>query len=394
MPATIQNNNGTTELQAVQLAESERIFVTKIPRDCTEAQLKAYFQKFGNVTDVHMPTVPGRPGHKGIAFVSYDCPKVAESVRTRKEKHSLLNRNIIVDFATTRNPELAAQRKAATQEAKRARRKDGMDEYYEYMMGSSSWKQGNQSWQQQQPQQSQGGCSSGMNSSYDVNTNHGYGNPDTTGNLYDSATGSSYDNASNYNSEHYSAESQPSAAQAPADLHTLQQEKELFEYMYGAATSSGGGLDGRSGATASGAGNHRVFVSKIPQDMSQQEIEEYFSQFGPLADCYMPADGVAAAAGRGGQHRGIAFLTFRDARVGADVLTRSQRGRSPCRRGSSYEVKPGQFVEVAKAHDRAIDNSSTNSNAGGWGHLNNRNSDGGKGVGSGAAASNYRSSPY
>lgn len=80
-----------------------RLFVTKIPPQATESELTCYFGQFGELKDVHLPRVPGRGGHKGIAFVSYSDPECAQAVR-EMQGHVMHGQALIVDHATTRAP--------------------------------------------------------------------------------------------------------------------------------------------------------------------------------------------------------------------------------------------------------------------------------------------------
>jgi len=81
--------------------------------------------------------------------------------------------------------------------------------------------------------------------------------------------------------------------------------------------------------------SNRVFVTKISEDISKENVCEYFSQFGALEDCYMPGSS-------GKTHKGIAFVSFRDVALANFVLKRG-----------SYEIKPGQFIVVDKANARS-----------------------------------------
>lgn len=256
--------------------KSERVFVTKIPRSFDAEQVQGYFEKFGQVTDFHMPKNPRAVGHKGIAFVSFASTEVAETVRENKT-HFLDNHRIICDHATARNHAVSAQRKAETKALLKAetRGKCQVQEYLEYALGVSDL--------------------SSMNGGYPV----------------DEATCEKW---MNWN-------------------FSLNSPEQKYE-------------------------SNRVFVTKIGEDITKENLCEYFSQFGALEDCYMPgmAKGVMG-------HKGIAFVSFQDVALASFVLKRGQ-----------YEIKPGQFIVVDKANAR--------SNAGP------------KTGGAGVRRNNMRSSPY
>lgn len=126
-----------------------------------------------------------------------------------------------------------------------------------------------------------------------------------------------------------------------ADLSSLNggypvDEKTCEEWMHQSVKETANGSSAQNGwqAPEEKYESNRVFV-KISEDISKENVCEYFSQFGALEDCYMPGSA-------GSTHKGIAFVSFRDAAMAAFVL----------RRGS-YEIKPGQFILVDKANARA-----------------------------------------
>jgi RNA recognition motif-containing protein len=105
---------------------------------------------------------------------------------------------------------------------------------------------------------------------------------------------------------------------------------------------------------------NRVFVTKIPQSITKDNLIEYFNQFGALTDCYLPSPNPnslppgATSKGANGQplgpdgrpappqlHKGIAFLSFKDPLVGIEILKRQ-----------SYEIKPNQYIVVDRADAR------------------------------------------
>jgi len=85
--------------------------------------------------------------------------------------------------------------------------------------------------------------------------------------------------------------------------------------------------------------DNKIFVTKIASPITQQDLVDYFSQFGALQNVHMPAH---ANAGKGGlMHKGIAFVAFKDACTAQRVLGRS-----------SYEIKTGFHVVVDKSKTR------------------------------------------
>eukprot|EP00240_Pyramimonas_obovata_P016104 CAMPEP_0118934736 /NCGR_PEP_ID=MMETSP1169-20130426/14024_1 /TAXON_ID=36882 /ORGANISM="Pyramimonas obovata, Strain CCMP722" /LENGTH=272 /DNA_ID=CAMNT_0006877669 /DNA_START=122 /DNA_END=936 /DNA_ORIENTATION=- len=52
------------------------------------------------------------------------------------------------------------------------------------------------------------------------------------------------------------------------------------------------------------AGTTRIFVARIPVEVTDEAFRKYFEQFGEIQDSYMPKDHVTR------EHRGIGFVTF------------------------------------------------------------------------------------
>merc|ERR1719401_516064 len=81
-----------------------------------------------------------------------------------------------------------------------------------------------------------------------------------------------------------------------------------------------------SGSPVSG----RLFLTRVAPDITKVDLQLYFQQFGQLQDVFIPNGG-----------KGIAFVSFMDARVASQVLQSQQ-----------HTVKPGKIVLVDQALDR------------------------------------------
>ncbi|KAL0377708.1 UNVERIFIED_CONTAM: Heterogeneous nuclear ribonucleoprotein 1 [Sesamum radiatum] len=56
-----------------------RIFVARIPPSVTEAAFRSHFEKYGDITDLYMPKDPTTKGHRGIGFITFanaDSPTI------------------------------------------------------------------------------------------------------------------------------------------------------------------------------------------------------------------------------------------------------------------------------------------------------------------------------
>merc|ERR1719265_2648529 len=78
----------------------------------------------------------------------------------------------------------------------------------------------------------------------------------------------------------------------------------------GGVTDGHGRMMNMNSANANGAlsngGNgkshekNRVFVTKIPQSITKDNLIEYFNQFGALTDCYLPSPNPNSGTGKNG----------------------------------------------------------------------------------------------
>merc|ERR1712024_237850 len=82
---------------------------------------------------------------------------------------------------------------------------------------------------------------------------------------------------------------------------------------------------GRGGTPVPG----RLFVTRVTPDMTKDDIQIYFEQFGELLDVFVP------------NGKGIAFVSFSDPSIAAGVL-----------QVQAHFVKEGQAVVVDQAVER------------------------------------------
>lgn len=76
-----------------------RLFVTRVTPDMTKIDLQIYFQKFGPLNDVFVPS-----GGKGIAFVSYRDASTAQEVLQTQQHEVKPGKAVLVDQAMDRPP--------------------------------------------------------------------------------------------------------------------------------------------------------------------------------------------------------------------------------------------------------------------------------------------------
>lgn len=93
-PAASPPSSGTTGTPV-----PGRLFVTRVTPDMTKIDLQMYFQKFGALNDVFVPS-----GGKGIAFVSFRDPATAQDVLTTQQHEIKPGKAVLVDQAMDRPP--------------------------------------------------------------------------------------------------------------------------------------------------------------------------------------------------------------------------------------------------------------------------------------------------
>lgn len=101
-------------------------------------------------------------------------------------------------------------------------------------------------------------------------------------------------------------------------------------------TSATSGVSGKKGGKKGGKSPFRVFVTKIPENLTHDDLTSYFAQFGGIDDLFVPLRNPGVKGDR--SHKNIAFVSFANETVYNEVLSRRE-----------YEVKQGVFVVVDKA---------------------------------------------
>lgn len=81
---------------------------------------------------------------------------------------------------------------------------------------------------------------------------------------------------------------------------------------------------------------HRIFVTRVADELTKEDLEQYFGQFGELDDLFVPLRNPCNPSDQ--THKGIAFVSFKDKDSYDEVLSRDQ-----------YEIKPDCFIVVDKA---------------------------------------------
>ncbi|CAD7943327.1 unnamed protein product [Amoebophrya sp. A120] len=224
--------------------QQNRVFVTKIPHELKEDDIRGYFEGFGKVCDFYMPKQ--RDGevekHKGMAFLSFEEP-VDKELILQNAPHQIMGYDIVVD------------------DAKPLR---------------------------------QGGGSSSASAMDHYGGGYGGG---WWGSMYD----------------------------------------DWMMKGWGGGKGGGGGQGSYTSSNHHNEDGNRVFVTRISEDLTKEDLEAYFCQFGELTDIFVPLKNPNSEQ-KDSSHKGIAFVSFKDKDTYEEVLSRDK-----------YEIKPNVFIVVDKA---------------------------------------------
>lgn len=250
-----------------------RIFVARIPVKVPEEEFRKYFEKYGTITDIYMPKESGAKSHRGIGFITYESSDSVTKVMA--ESHELGGSTVAVDEATPKD------------EGGRSGRNESYGRYHE---------------------------GSYLSKYYDREYNGAYG----AYSPYIAAAGATgprlggYGGMSSYGAYDY-------AGSYGGDYGSSRYGGSGFSSLppSGGGYLGGGGSGTPKSRTAGyGAGGPRqglmggvrnkIFVGKLPSETTNEDLQQYFANFGRILDVFLPKD----PKGKG--HRGFAFVTFMD----------------------------------------------------------------------------------
>lgn len=339
-------------LGRMQAPDSDRLFVTKIPQAATKEDVHEYFTRFGSITDVYLPAVPGVPGHKGIAFISFG-DGTSVQLAMNSGPHELRGHEVVVDIAAPRGvpphgqvammqptmeglleQQAAADRLFVTKVPPSIQREhlrehfsqfgDLTDVYMPAVPGGNTHK---------------GICFVSFSDPASLHLALQHSPHEVHGHqvVVDVAAPRGLVPGRGVVAGATTGPGGPSILQAQgttvAGIAMQQQQAATMAMpgtmMQGYATNMmapGMSLAPNTGSPVPG----RLFVTRVPPDLTKVDLQLYFQQFGQLDDVYIPTGG-----------KGIAFVSFRDSTVSQRVLQTQQ-----------HFVKPGKPVLVDQALDR------------------------------------------
>lgn len=136
--------------------------------------------------------------------------------------------------------------------------------------------------------------------------------------------------------------------------------KSFTAHTRGPNSSIASSVDDEKEDTGKGKGGkgigmgRRIFVTKIPDELTDGDLKQYFLQFGELDDLFVPLKNPYADGDH--SHKNIAFVTFKEQKVFEEILQRT-----------TYEVKEGLFIVVDKAMEqKGSKGKGKNRNSGSW----------------------------
>ncbi|GBG92265.1 hypothetical protein CBR_g55034 [Chara braunii] len=249
-----------------------RIFVARIPHSIDDDSFRAYFEKYGNVTDAYMPKDHTSKQHRGIGFITFDNPEAVDKVM--KEIHELGGQPVAID-------------RAQSKEESYGRWGPGMGLGMGLGMGMMGMGMG------------------GMG-------RFGWGGTGVMG---------SYDS--------YGSTDGPTAYDPTLGQHVQQYSSLPLGGVFGGVGGTGGALGGRSmDGARGGLGSQgmlrggvslgpKIFVGRLPAETTSEDLRRYFNNFGRIADVYLPKDP------KKNTHRGFGFVTFETDAAAERVAARS-----------------------------------------------------------------------
>jgi len=332
---------------------ADRLFVTKIPQVANREDIAGHFARFGTTTDVYLPTIPGVPGHKGIAFVSFAEP-TAMQLAMNNGPHDILGHEVVVDVAAPRGqppPSQAAPGPAAVEQVRASATADRLfvtkvPPVLQREHLREHFAQFGELTDVYMPSIPGGGTHKGIcfvsfsdPTSLQLALQHTpheiHGHPV----VVDVAAPRGPNPGGGGGGKGFGG----GGGQGYGGHAATQSLAPHANPGWGASGMGGAGAGGFAGAgfqAASPPGNltnttgtpvaGRLFVTRVTPDMTKVDLQLYFQQFGQLDDVYMPTGG-----------KGIAFVSFKDAHVSQRVLQVQQ-----------HFVKPGKAVLVDQALDR------------------------------------------
>lgn len=319
----MRREHGPRERQAAEADPgSDRLFVTKVPQNATREDLADHFARFGQTTDVYVPAVPGMPGHKGIAFVSFAEPGALVAALNHPRAHEIKGQEVVLDVAAPRG-------QPAGRGAVPGGRRVLMAPKQEL---AAVEHRGDRIFVTKIPPAVQ----------KDHLVDHFSQFGDLTDVYLPAIPGAALHKGIAFVSFAEASSMQAALAHTGHEVngHPVVVDEAAPR---GSAPSQrappGAARPQRAPAPGHARGPNtgvpvpgRLFVTRVMPDITKEDLQSYFGRYGTIDDVYIPG---------GGNGKGIAFVSFRDAASARRAFAESQ-----------HVVKPGRAVLVDQALDR------------------------------------------
>ncbi|XP_047315531.1 heterogeneous nuclear ribonucleoprotein A1 [Impatiens glandulifera] len=246
-----------------------RIFVARIPPSVTETVFRSHFEKYGEITDLYMPKDPSTKGHRGIGFITFATAESVDDLMV--ETHDLGGSAVVVDRATPKEDDFRPVSRMS--------------------------------------QGGGGGYSSGYSSGGGGGYGSGGGGYGSGGGGYSSGGGGYGSSGGGGGYGAYNAYISAATRYAALGAPTLYDHPSS---LYGGRGGSGGG-----GSQSSRGMGKKIFVGRLPQEATSDDLRQYFGRFGRILDVYVPKDPKRSG------HRGFGFVTFEEDGVAERVSRRT-----------------------------------------------------------------------
>jgi len=296
-PDVLAEKPANVKKGTAQGSKPGRIFVARIPSRVSEEDLREHFEMFGEVEDAYRPRDFAKNTYRGIGFVTFVDPAAVD--RVIATKHTLGGAEVVVDRATPKELSSSMERQAGAEETlRRYPSVEAMANNYPAM-----------------------DLRGFFNEQFDANSLNSFPQMAT----YPNSIGNNRGPPSNFSDDFLGDVGLAGFASELYDSNTS---------MIAAAAvmkqpSTPGAPDGKAVKGGSprlsptkNEKNHktmtdnfahvrkvrsgpRIFVGKISKDTVEQDLADYFTQFGFVMDVYIPRSRENKK-----EHRGFGFVTF------------------------------------------------------------------------------------
>eukprot|EP00913_Durusdinium_trenchii_P016096 g15129.t1 len=283
--------------------EETRLFVTKIPPDITQEDVAKHFAQFGITTDVYLPGYPGRPGHKGMAFVSFADASAAQVAIRQEQSHIINGHEVVVDVAIPKPGE--ADRLFVTRIPPTLNREHLEKHFAQFGELKDCY----------------------MPAAPGSATHKGFAFV-------------SYTNPTSIQVALHIQYHEINGIPVVVDMATPRTGGKGAAAQVGLPPrQAAAGLHMTNGDSASSSPivPGRLFLTRVPAEVTKADLEAYFGQFGELEDVYIH-----------GNRKGIAFVHLKDPMVSQQILLNKE-----------HFIKPGMSVLVDQALARPSGGSGT-----------------------------------